>query len=47
MSRSPAVALALAERLDGDTEAIAEGKPNQYVYYLMREAIAYLEGENG
>jgi predicted protein tyrosine phosphatase len=48
MSRSPAVALALAERLDGDTEAIlAEGQPNQYVHCLMREAIAYLEGENG
>lgn len=48
MSRSPAVALALAERLDGDTEAIlAEGQPNQYVYCLMREAIARLEKKDG
>ena len=48
MSRSPAVALALAERMDGDTEAIlAEGQPNQYVYQLMREAIARLDKEDG
>ena len=46
MSRSPAVALALAERLDGDTETIlADGQPNQYVYCLMREAISRIEGK--
>ena len=48
MSRSPAVALALAENLDGDTEAIlADGQPNQYVYRLMRETISRLEGKGG
>ena len=46
MSRSPAVALALAERLDGVTETIlAHGQPNQYVYRLMREAISHIEGK--
>jgi predicted protein tyrosine phosphatase len=40
MSRSPAVALALAEELDGDASGIhANSQPNQYVYQLVREAI--------
>ena len=43
MSRSPAVALALAEALDGDAEAIlAESQPNQYVYNLLRDTIAHV-----
>ncbi len=41
MSRSPAVALALAEVLGGDADAIrAESQPNQYVYALLRDTIA-------
>jgi predicted protein tyrosine phosphatase len=44
MSRSPAVALALAEALQGDVDTIlAESQPNQYVYRLMRQAIARSE----
>jgi predicted protein tyrosine phosphatase len=44
MSRSPAVALALAEVLGGDAEAIlAESQPNQYVYELLRDTISQLE----
>ena len=40
MSRSPAVALALAEALGGNTDHIrASYQPNQYVYGLMRKAI--------
>lgn len=47
MSRSPAVALALAEALDGDADAIlAESQPNQYVYDLMRETILQFNEEN-
>lgn len=41
MSRSPAVALALAEAFGSDTTKIrAESQPNQYVYRLMCQAIA-------
>jgi predicted protein tyrosine phosphatase len=41
MSRSPAIALALAEKLNGDSKAIrADGQPDQYVYRLMRDVIA-------
>jgi hypothetical protein len=44
MSRSPAVAWALAEALDGDVAAIlAESQPNQYVYQLLRDTITSLE----
>ena len=40
MSRSPAVALALAEELNGDAGEIhANSQPNQYVYQIVREAI--------
>ncbi len=40
MSRSPAIAIALAEAFNGDAAAIRrETQPNQYVYELMREAI--------
>jgi len=43
MSRSPAVAVALAEVLGGDADAIrAESQPNQYVYELLRDTIADL-----
>lgn len=46
MSRSPAVAWALAEALDGDVEAIlAESQPNKYVYELLRDTIAQLESK--
>ena len=46
MSRSPAVAIALAEALDGDADAIrAESQPNQYVYELLRDTIAHSAGE--
>jgi predicted protein tyrosine phosphatase len=45
MSRSPAVALALAETLGGDVDYIWDNyQPNQYVYGLMKEAI---KAENG
>ena len=45
MSRSPAVALALAETLGGDVAYIRDNyQPNQYVYGLMKEAI---KAENG
>lgn len=45
MSRSPAIAMALAEALDGDPEAIlADSQPNSYVYRLMRDAIAASNG---
>ena len=41
MSRSPAVAAALAEALGEDADAIrAESQPNQYVYELLRDTIA-------
>lgn len=44
MSRSPAVAWALAEALEGDVATIlAESQPNQYVYELLRDTIARLE----
>lgn len=44
MSRSPAVAIALAEAFGGDAEAIrAESQPNVYVYQLMQSAITQLE----
>jgi predicted protein tyrosine phosphatase len=40
MSRSPAVALALDEVLDGDVQRIRRShQPNQYVYKLMAAAI--------
>ena len=43
MSRSPAVAIALAEALGGDAEGIlAESQPNQYVYELLSETIQHL-----
>jgi len=46
MSRSPAVAIALAEALDGDPDALlAESQPNQYVLRLMREAIKQTNSE--
>jgi hypothetical protein len=46
MSRSPAVAWALAEALEGDVESIlASSQPNQYVYQLLRETIAQLESK--
>jgi predicted protein tyrosine phosphatase len=46
MSRSPAVAIALAEALCGDADAIrAESQPNQYVYELLRDTIAHSAGE--
>ena len=46
MSRSPAVALALAESLGGNTdEILADGQPNQYVYRMMREAILRISGK--
>ena len=45
MSRSPAVALALAETLGGDVDYIRDNyQPNQYVYGLMKAAI---KAENG
>ena len=45
MSRSPAVAWALAEVLDGDVDAIlAESQPNRYVYELLRDTIADYRG---
>ena len=43
MSRSPAVAWALAEALEGDVDAIlASSQPNKYVYELLRDTIARL-----
>ena len=46
MSRSPAVAWALAEALEGDVAAIlAESQPNKYVYELLRDTIAQLESK--
>ncbi len=40
ISRSPAVAIALAEAFASDTKKIkAASNPNQYVYQLMRRAI--------
>lgn len=46
MSRSPAVAWALAEVLDADVAAIlAESQPNKYVYELLRDTIAGLESK--
>ena len=40
MSRSPAIAIALAEAFGDDAEAIKrETQPNQYVYGLMQNAI--------
>lgn len=46
MSRSPAVAWALAEALEGDVGAIlAESQPNKYVYELLRDTIAQLESK--
>jgi predicted protein tyrosine phosphatase len=42
MSRSPAVALALAEALGGDAASIrAESQPNQYVYEMLRDTIGH------
>lgn len=46
MSRSPAVAWALAEALEGDVDAIlASSQPNKYVYELLRDTIARLESK--
>jgi predicted protein tyrosine phosphatase len=46
MSRSPAVAWALAEALEGDVDAIlASSQPNEYVYELLRDTIARLESK--
>lgn len=46
MSRSPAIAWALAEVFEGDAEAIvASSQPNRYVYELLRGTIAQLESE--
>lgn len=46
MSRSPAVAWALAEALKGDVAAIlAESQPNQFVYKLLRDTIVQLESK--
>jgi predicted protein tyrosine phosphatase len=46
MSRSPAVAVALAEVLGGDADTLrAESQPNQYTYELMRDTIWQLRGE--
>jgi predicted protein tyrosine phosphatase len=46
MSRSPAVAWALAEALDGDVESIlASSQPNRFVYELLRDTIARLESK--
>lgn len=46
MSRSPAVAWALAEEMEGDVDAIlASSQPNRYVYELLRNAIAQLESK--
>jgi predicted protein tyrosine phosphatase len=46
MSRSPAVAWALAEALEGDVDAIlASSQPNRYVYELLRNTIAQLESK--
>jgi len=45
MSRSPAVALALAEGMGGDGDGIlAESQPNRYVYDLLRDTIAHVKG---
>ncbi|MFO0905732.1 MAG: hypothetical protein U0939_22180 [Pirellulales bacterium] len=44
MSRSPAVAIAVAEALDGDAESIRAGsQPNVYVYQLVRDTITQLQ----
>jgi len=46
MSRSPAVAVALAEMLGGDADSIlAESQPNRYVYEMLRDTIAHLRSE--
>ena len=46
MSRSPAVALALAEALGGDGgRLLDESQPNRYVYELLRDTIAHLKDE--
>jgi len=46
MSRSPAVALALAEAMGGDANSIlAESQPNRYVYDLLLDTIAHLKGD--
>jgi predicted protein tyrosine phosphatase len=46
MSRSPAVAWALAEALECDFSAIlAESQPNKYVYQLLRDTIASLKSK--
>lgn len=46
MSRSPAVAIALAEALGEDAEAIlASAQPNWNVYNLLRETITRLQQE--
>ena len=48
MSRSPAVALALAEALGGNAEHIRTNyQPNQYVYDIMRAATACGRSECG
>ena len=45
MSRSPAIAIALAEALGGDADRIrAEFQPNQYIYELLRDTIAASRG---
>ena len=46
MSRSPAVAMALAKALGGDADSIlAESQPNQHVYRMLRDTIARLGDE--
>ncbi len=46
MSRSPAVALALAEAMGGDADSIlAESQPNWYVHNLLRDTITHLKDE--
>jgi predicted protein tyrosine phosphatase len=48
MSRSPAVALGLAEAYGSDTRKIgAESHPNQFVYRLMCQAIAESQKAGG